>query len=333
MNGTIYKITNEVTGEAYIGQTVRDVNQRFHEHTSGAYKREGGEVSVLQRAIREYGSWSFKYEVLETNISCQSELTAKETYYIVKHGTRLEYNGNYGGGPKSKRRKSIEVLSKAEDDLVIYDNSFNNQVIKGITVSEQNLLLGLLLKLRNKGTYEISIPISEVEDMTGLKDPMPSQANRVANSLRVKLLETDYSSCSNVDTSEVLLFDRFESFEGENGLEWRVRINEDLSHLVNDLNGGGVTEIPYIDFKGISNKYGKRLCRLLSQHKADGEWTVSSEDFRLLMDFPEDYLAKKITSRIINPSIESCKEVFESLRVEKIRKGRRITGYKFKFDR
>lgn len=35
MNGKIYKITNTITGEAYIGQTANSLEERFRHHKQG----------------------------------------------------------------------------------------------------------------------------------------------------------------------------------------------------------------------------------------------------------------------------------------------------------
>lgn len=219
-------------------------------------------------------------------------------------------------------------------DIVAYDNSFNNQAISGIGVSEHNLLLGLLSKLRSEREHEVTIPIDEIEGMTGLKNPMPSQANRVTNSLRDKLLKTDFTSCVNIDSSgEILLFDIFEPKERRYGtIEWRVRLNEHLSHLVHNLDDTRVTKISMAEFKSVGNKYGKRLFRLLSQHRSEGEYTVSIDGFQRLMGFPSTYEAKEITSRVINPALRSCKSVFKGLSIEKEKTGRRITSYRLRFE-
>lgn len=72
----IYKITNEVTGEFYIGQSA-NIDERKEQH----FRLEGGKSGhKLYEAMWEYGTRNFKFEVLE---ECkEGDLAERETYYI-----------------------------------------------------------------------------------------------------------------------------------------------------------------------------------------------------------------------------------------------------------
>lgn len=70
----IYKITNNVNGKVYIGQTVRTLKERIGEHL-----RHNN--LVVQKAIHKYGINNFKFEVIDkaNNID---ELNKKEIKWI-----------------------------------------------------------------------------------------------------------------------------------------------------------------------------------------------------------------------------------------------------------
>lgn len=71
----IYKITNNINGKFYIGQSI-DVNHRFYEHKINCGKKHN---SAIDAAIQKYGVDNFSFEVLER---CEeSELFDKETYW------------------------------------------------------------------------------------------------------------------------------------------------------------------------------------------------------------------------------------------------------------
>lgn len=89
----IYKITNLVTNEVYIGQTTRTVQKRFLQHLNNA--RNHRKESKLTRAIREYGEDNFVYDVLDTAES-QEELNQKEKYWIIQYdAVNTGYNSTY----------------------------------------------------------------------------------------------------------------------------------------------------------------------------------------------------------------------------------------------
>ena len=62
--GTIYKITNTVNGKCYIGQTIRDVKKRVHEH----FFHESKGNSAIKNALRKHGHDAFIYNILHNNV-------------------------------------------------------------------------------------------------------------------------------------------------------------------------------------------------------------------------------------------------------------------------
>ena len=75
----IYKITNIITGECYIGQAA-DIASRWSEHAKCGLGIDTPAGNKLYKAMQEYGLQSFSWEVLE---KCdRAELNEKERYYI-----------------------------------------------------------------------------------------------------------------------------------------------------------------------------------------------------------------------------------------------------------
>ena len=64
--GYIYKITNQINGKVYIGQTSKiDPTKRWNEHRHAVIDPDQRE-RPLYRAMRKYGIDNFKFEVIET---------------------------------------------------------------------------------------------------------------------------------------------------------------------------------------------------------------------------------------------------------------------------
>jgi group I intron endonuclease len=79
----IYKITNKITGEAYIGQST-DIHARWQQHRRNAIAKDKVRKYALYRDIRRYGYEVFDFEVLE---ECKkSELDERENYWILEYG-------------------------------------------------------------------------------------------------------------------------------------------------------------------------------------------------------------------------------------------------------
>ena len=92
----IYKITNIITGECYIGQAA-DIASRWSEHAKCGLGIDTPAGNKLYKAMQEYGLQSFSWELLE---KCnREELNEKERYYISLYDS-VNYGYNILKGNK-----------------------------------------------------------------------------------------------------------------------------------------------------------------------------------------------------------------------------------------
>ena len=94
----IYKITNQVTKECYIGQSV-DISKSWYDHAKCGLGIDTPAGNKLYKAMQTYGIWNFSWEVLE---QCSKDLLdEKEKYYIELYDSyNFGYNSNTGIGRK-----------------------------------------------------------------------------------------------------------------------------------------------------------------------------------------------------------------------------------------
>ena len=90
----IYKITNQETGECYIGQAV-DIRRRWMDHCKAGLGIDTPQGNQLYAAMQDYGLDAFSFELL---LECESkELNEKEKYFIELYNSNaIGYNGNKG---------------------------------------------------------------------------------------------------------------------------------------------------------------------------------------------------------------------------------------------
>lgn len=115
----VYKITNRITDEVYIGKTCGSAEKRLKQHFKEAREALDGKrqsFPLFHRMIIKYGADNFYIEVLEDNIEDNS-IDAREAYWIDFYDSfNNGYNSNYGN-KKTNRNANV----KANQKVIQYD--------------------------------------------------------------------------------------------------------------------------------------------------------------------------------------------------------------------
>lgn len=120
----IYKWTNKLTNDIYIGQSV-DLSKRFIRYFNLSYLKNRGRL-IISRALIKYGYSNFSLEILEyCNIP---DLTEREQYYLDTLNPR--YNTLKIAGSSLGRKHSEEAKAKI------------SKALKGVYVKEKSALYG-----------------------------------------------------------------------------------------------------------------------------------------------------------------------------------------------
>ena len=109
--GFIYKVTNNINGKIYIGQSIFQIEKRFKEHIN-ASKNVSKNIRPFYRAIRKYGEKNFSISLIEEVDN--SLLNEREKYWIKYYRSYVGfkdcngYNATLGGD--SKLTKDYEAI-------------------------------------------------------------------------------------------------------------------------------------------------------------------------------------------------------------------------------
>lgn len=113
----VYKITNTITNQSYIGSS-KHINARWNIHKNRYKQKTNKEYNKdLYVAMRQYGIENFEMKILE---ECNPEIRLeREAYYIHKFNTIAEgYNG-YG---LNKHRNSKLTIDDIKNIRIRYNN-------------------------------------------------------------------------------------------------------------------------------------------------------------------------------------------------------------------
>lgn len=165
MRGFIYKITNNVNGKVYIGQTIQTIKERFYQHY--ATKCSDSVLNMaIHRAINKYGKSNFTIEVIEE--VDKDSLNDREKFWIEYYNSYNNgYNSTRGGQDSSTHCKELDTDSIIKEynsgkSLRSIGNTFkvDKQTIK-------DLLIRNNITLRTTRSYKLSQTdrISIIEDV------------------------------------------------------------------------------------------------------------------------------------------------------------------------
>ena len=106
----IYKITNKINGKVYIGQTIKNKEDRWRDHV---YKSEHGGVYAISNAIRKYGKDNFNVELISRCDNIK-QLNQREVKYIQLYNSLCPsgYNIEIGGKNKILHQSTKDKISK-----------------------------------------------------------------------------------------------------------------------------------------------------------------------------------------------------------------------------
>ncbi|ARR01443.1 replication initiation protein [Campylobacter porcelli] len=245
------------------------------------------------------------------------------------------------------------------NNLVIYHNDFNQLKIPISTELEQNLLMGILVKIKNSQNEIIEIYPNELRNFFE-KNLTDKEIATIASLLRQNFFKTDFTFLikdekRNLYGKETInLFNSYKIFFHDQSFtqfsHLELKINETFKYLVDELTKD-FTEFELLEFIGINGKYAKTLYRLLKQFKNTGNLSIFKygwQNFCDIMQIPNNYTQSKIDEKILKPAIKELsaepnlftnekQTIFKNLTYKKIKdpkgrgRGGKVIGIEFYF--
>ena len=109
--GFIYKITNNINGKCYIGQTIKKPERRINRHFGRS------NCKALHNAIQKYGRDAFTFEILHETLNIFLDdleiAEIKRHNTLAPHGYNLTSGGEYKKVVSEQTRKKISDAAKA----------------------------------------------------------------------------------------------------------------------------------------------------------------------------------------------------------------------------
>ena len=217
---------------------------------------------------------------------------------------------------------------------VVFDNAFNESVIRNLNSYEYNLLMGLLSRLKRQKLKEVHVDFKELLAFSGATSYHRKELISLIQSMWHKVKSTDYTlwaqNGDQIDNAgSVMLFSWF-AIDNEHS-EVRLKINPDLQYFANEFTHGHYTSLKLKDFQETKDRYGKALFTLLAQYSHTGFFKIGRDKLMNKLDVPRSYDTHRFNDKVLNKAVINVSPFFANLKVQKIRNGRAITHYVFTF--
>jgi group I intron endonuclease len=196
----LYKITNLITGERYIGQTKNSLKTRFTQHIHNKSK-----TSKIANAIKFYGKDNFKIQIISRCDNIQ-QASIRERYYIKVFKTRHPHGYNLTDGGESGKTHSEETLKLISKRLKETMPFVTKRTTKGMKVHTEsskkrisNFLKGHTWNRGKKRTEEFKKRRSEIATLQNQKKVINTTTGQVLDTakLLVDILNIPYSTIIN----------------------------------------------------------------------------------------------------------------------------------------
>lgn len=237
-------------------------------------------------------------------------------------------------------------------EIVKYHNDFNRIQLPSFTEQEQNLLFGILTKIKEKPAGE-NIEITTQELLNFSTEKLASKAlGDMLVILRNKFFKADFTILIEDTERDLIgkeiinLFQSFKLWYPKEDVNYRhllrieLQVNPRFEYLINELTAN-FTRFELAEFMALSGKYTKTLYRLLKQYRNTGYMRMEWGEFMQIMDI--SYTRQiDIDQRILKPAMKELTKPrnlfdteripFKNLQYKKLKSGgNRVTSIEFYF--
>lgn len=215
-----------------------------------------------------------------------------------------------------------------KNDIVKYNNVLNKLNLAKLEEKELELFFALCLELKNKGSDEVNINITNFKNRYN----MGRSNQRFEKYMEVvlsKFLETKMI----IKTSKTLelgnFFRKFKLDFVNNTLY--VQLDEEYKYILNNL-VEMYTQFSFIQYQELKSKYAKRLMPKLAQWQGIKKIEFKKEELFEVMGVTENYKKDlgNFRKRILKPVTEELKKIFYNLKITPLKnRSAKIEGYSF----
>jgi len=226
-------------------------------------------------------------------------------------------------------------MIKEKNDIVAYRNELNRIALKTLTLAQRNILMALLLKLRNKEDEEVSLSAAELKILSNFQSNSNSLFVKELDTITDALAECVYKRETEDKIVKFTMFSKLEVIKDKRP-KINVKMNPDFMFIINDVfQKGNFTFFELAEHTQLKSKYSQTLYRLLKQFRTSGFLRIKYEDFLEQFDVPESYNSGAVKQKVVDVAIKELNKLgfFKNLECQWNRDGWKILSLHFTFEK
>lgn len=211
------------------------------------------------------------------------------------------------------------------NDLVKVHKDFTKLNIGTLSEKELELFYYICLNVKDIRDEIITMDFSSIKKSLGLINFR--DLKKYILGLHQKLGNLHITNITNKKIETIFLFEKFINDLDNNTLT--IRVTKDSLYFFNIANS--YLRFLFSDVRKLSGKYSKLLVPYLMEFSHKKEAEFEKERFFNILEVEESYRnnLSDFNKRILKPAVEELRTLFENLKVERLKNGRVIKGYKF----
>lgn len=212
-----------------------------------------------------------------------------------------------------------------KNDLVKVHKDFTKLNIGILSEKELELFYYICLNVKDIRDETITMDFSSIKKSLGLVNFR--DLKKYILGIHQKLGNLHITNITSKKIETIFLFDKFINDLDNNTLT--IRVTKDSLYFFNIANS--YLRFLFSDVRKLSGKYSKLLVPYLMEFSHKKEAEFEKERFFNILEIDEKYKndLSNFNRIILKPAIEELKTLFENLKVERLKNGRVIKGYKF----
>lgn len=211
------------------------------------------------------------------------------------------------------------------NDLVKVHKDFTKLNIGTLSEKELELFYYICLNVKDIRDEIITMDFSSIKKSLGLINFR--DLKKYILGIHQKLGNLHITNITNKKIETIFLFEKFINDLDNNTLT--IRVTKDSLYFFNIANS--YLRFLFSDVRKLSGKYSKLLVPYLMEFSHKKEAEFEKERFFNILEVEESYRnnLSDFNKRILKPAVEELRTLFENLKVERLKNGRVIKGYKF----